>query len=380
MGFVSMEKKLIFISFFFLFVCGLYPQKMYNENKSKLEAIRMELEKKNLEIEEYNEKYEKLIMEVKKLRSNEKNITEKKKKINLLIEQLKKDISETKEKYEALKNNYAKLQNEINNDVTSLYLSRFSNSYFYGTSQLVSDMVKRNMIIQKSNYAKAINYKTKIFSDNITKLFQNKEKYSKDIITVNQTLESNKKEIKKNEKELYLTDARLKKLKSEIDELNRTAKELSSLIKKIEKSSPYKKEVSSSVSLPKKSLPWPAEGVVVKRFGKEYVEDLKTWIINDGIKIKASSLEVKPVMAGKVVYSGEFRGFGNVVILDHGDNIYSTYGFLSQISVSNGSVVDLNTVIGTAGTDIRDDNLNGNILYFEIRKGETALNPTDYLR
>ncbi|MGC8728754.1 MAG: murein hydrolase activator EnvC family protein, partial [Elusimicrobiales bacterium] len=157
-------------------------------------------------------------------------------------------------------------------------------------------------------------------------------------------------------------------------------KELSSLIKKIEKSSPYKKEISSSVSLPKKSLPWPAEGVVVKKFGKEYVEDLKTWIINDGIKIKTTSLEVKPVMAGKVVYSGEFRGFGNVVILDHGDNIYSTYGFLSQISVSNGSVVDLNTVIGTAGTDIRDENLNGNILYFEIRKGENALNPTDYLR
>jgi len=85
-------------------------------------------------------------------------------------------------------------------------------------------------------------------------------------------------------------------------------------------------------------------------------------------------------MSGKVVYSGEFRGFGNLVIIDHGDNIFSTYGFLNQIYVSNAEDVAAGVVIGKPGTDPRDLSLKGNVLYFEIRKGEAAVDPLDYLR
>ena len=382
MGSASMEKKLIFSFIIFISLnVSNFAQKMYNENKSRLETIKLELEKKNSELKEYNQKYEKLLIDMQKLKSNEKNISEKRKNITLMMEKIKKEMDEVRNKYNMLKESYTKLQNEINNDITSLYLSKFSISYFYRTDKIIVDMIKRNMIINKSTYAKAINNKSEIFSKNLTKLSINREKYSKEINIASKNLEENRKELKKNEKELYLTDAKLKELQSEIEELNRTARNLSNLIKKIEKTAPYKTNTTLSINLEKKSLPWPMDGVVVKKFGKEYIDKLKTWVINDGIKIKSDNADsVRAVMSGKVVYSGEFRGFGNLVIIDHGDNIFSTYGFLNQIYVSNAEDVAAGVVIGKPGTDPRDLSLKGNVLYFEIRKGEAAVDPLDYLR
>jgi hypothetical protein len=164
MGSASMEKKLIFSFIIFISLnVSNFAQKMYNENKSRLETIKLELEKKNSELKEYNQKYEKLLIDMQKLKSNEKNISEKRKNITLMMEKIKKEMDEVRNKYNMLKESYTKLQNEINNDITSLYLSKFSISYFYRTDKIIVDMIKRNMIINKSTYAKAINNKSEIF-------------------------------------------------------------------------------------------------------------------------------------------------------------------------------------------------------------------------
>jgi septal ring factor EnvC (AmiA/AmiB activator) len=84
-------------------------------------------------------------------------------------------------------------------------------------------------------------------------------------------------------------------------------------------------------------------------------------------------------MSGIVVYSGEFKGFGKIVIIDHNENIFSTYGFLSDIYVSNGVYVTTSSVIGSVGFDKRS-NKKEEVLYFELRKGDIPLNPLDWLK
>ncbi len=204
-----------------------------------------------------------------------------------------------------------------------------------------------------------------------------------DVQKIDREIIKNKISTQKTQKELYLTDARVKKLEKEIIELNKTAQELTNFIKKIEKTSPYKQSVSTlSIEIDKKSLKWPVNGEVISSFGKQYVKELNTYLINDGIKIKTSAQSnVVCVMDGIVVFSGEFRGFGNVVIVDHGNNIYTTYGFLKDIYVEKGVSVKEGTIIGSVGKEMRNisDNVDG-VLYFEIRRGEIALNPLDYLR
>ena len=380
MGFVSMEKKLIFFSLVFFFSLPSFSQKMYNQNRDRLEKIKLEIEKKNKEIETYMEKYEKILQEMKKLKESEKNFIQKKEKLTKTLEAIKNDIDKNRKIYNILNDTYKNLINEFNNDIASLYLSGFSELYFYGTNELITGIIKRNMIIYKSDYAKTIEKKVKNISQSITNLSQKKENYIKEINTTIKEYEKNKRSIQLTQKELLITDQKLSELKKEIDELNRTANNLTILIKRIEKSSPYRKEEKISLNLEKKSLPWPVEGVIVKGFGKEYVSELKTYLVNDGIKIKPSSdKNVRPVMSGSVVYSGQFKGFGKIVIIDHGENLFSTYGFLNDIYVSNGVYVTTSTVIGSVGFDERDRKKQ-EVLYFELRRGDIPLNPVEWLR
>jgi len=375
-----MEKKLIFFSLVFFFSLPSFSQKMYNQNRDRLEKIKLEIEKKNKEIETYMEKYEKILQEMKKLKESEKNFIQKKEKLTKTLEAIKNDIDKNRKIYNILNDTYKNLINEFNNDIASLYLSGFSELYFYGTNELITGIIKRNMIIYKSDYAKTIEKKVKNISQSITNLSQKKENYIKEINTTIKEYEKNKRSIQLTQKELLITDQKLSELKKEIDELNRTANNLTILIKRIEKSSPYRKEEKISLNLEKKSLPWPVEGVIVKGFGKEYVSELKTYLVNDGIKIKPSSdKNVRPVMSGSVVYSGQFKGFGKIVIIDHGENLFSTYGFLNDIYVSNGVYVTTSTVIGSVGFDERDRKKQ-EVLYFELRRGDIPLNPVEWLR
>lgn len=375
--------------FFLLLICMitdagfLFSQKMYNKNKEKLLEIRKQIDLKNKELEKYLEKQQKLLDELKNLRSNEKNIYQKRRELYNNLERIKKQIKSAREKTELLKQTYRDMIKQISEDISVLYLSKFSSSYFYNTDELVDDIIKRNLILYKSDYARVLNKKAEVYSQNIDTLFSKKKNYSKRIEETEKKYILTKKKLNESKKELSYTSEELRKLRKEIEELNQTAEELTSLIKKIEIKSPYKKNRYNSISvIPKKSLPWPVIGKVIKKFGKEYIKELNTYIVHDGIKIKTEgSYIVKPVMDGTVIYAGEFRGFGNLVVIDHDNNLYTTYAFLSEIMVRKGEMVSVNTTIGKTGEDLRDTKHRyNNVLYFEIRYKDVPLDPLKYLK
>jgi hypothetical protein len=87
---------------------------------------------------------------------------------------------------------------------------------------------------------------------------------------------------------------------------------------------------------------------------------------------------VKAARNGQVVFAGwDNRGYGNLVILDHGDGIRTYYAHLSTISVRNGTSVNAGTQIGNVGST---GNSTGNHLHFEIRVNNAPKNPRDYFQ
>jgi septal ring factor EnvC (AmiA/AmiB activator) len=78
-----------------------------------------------------------------------------------------------------------------------------------------------------------------------------------------------------------------------------------------------------------------------------------------------------------VRFAGWFRGFGRIVILDHGDDYFSVSGHLSEMAVAVGDRVGRGAVIGAVGDT---GSLSGPQLYFEIRRGGEALDPREWLR
>ncbi len=138
--------------------------------------------------------------------------------------------------------------------------------------------------------------------------------------------------------------------------------------------SPSKATATSTV----KSLSWPVNGTITMQYGSRVHPTFKTKIFNSGIDIKAASgTPVKAAGPGEVLYQGWLRGFGQVVIIDHGGDLSTVYAHLGGTSVREGSAVQTGTVIGKVGNTGTDSEYG---LHFEVRKNGTAQNPMNYLR
>ena len=124
------------------------------------------------------------------------------------------------------------------------------------------------------------------------------------------------------------------------------------------------------------ALPWPADGVVSARFGRQ-TDQLGAAVLRSGIELSlAEGAPIHAVHDGTVAYAAPFTGYGNLVIVDHGQRSYSLYGFLDTVQVHAGERVEPSTTVGLAGR-----NLAGSpCLYFELRVDGQAVDPLQWLK
>ncbi|MEW6363709.1 MAG: peptidoglycan DD-metalloendopeptidase family protein [Acidobacteriota bacterium] len=134
---------------------------------------------------------------------------------------------------------------------------------------------------------------------------------------------------------------------------------------------------SLSLAKYKGSIRWPHRGKVTLTFGLHKHPQFHTITIQNGIDIDATfGDEVVAVHGGRVVFCDWFRGYGNIVIIEHGDKFFTLYAHLSRFATALGDLVVPGQVIGYAGDT---GSIKGAYLYFELRHGEKPLNPLDWL-
>ena len=125
-------------------------------------------------------------------------------------------------------------------------------------------------------------------------------------------------------------------------------------------------------------LPWPTEGRVVSAFGAQVHPRFGTRTFRNGVDIEAGEgRDVAAVFAGHVVYTGWFKGYGNLIILDHDNEYYTLYAHVADIVVKEGDDVRQGQRIGTVGDT---GSLEGPRLYFEVRYQGKPQNPEQWLR
>jgi septal ring factor EnvC (AmiA/AmiB activator) len=138
-----------------------------------------------------------------------------------------------------------------------------------------------------------------------------------------------------------------------------------------------KKAAREQVTGDRNRLPWPLQGQVLARFGSQKHPQFGTTIFRRGIDIAARvGDEVRAVDGGQVAKADWFKGYGKLVIIDHGGGMYTLYGHLSQLEVNNGDRVERGQVIGLAGDT---GSLKGAKLYFEVRRNGAAEDPLLWL-
>ena len=125
------------------------------------------------------------------------------------------------------------------------------------------------------------------------------------------------------------------------------------------------------------ALLWPADGDLVGVFGRQKHPTLGTYVRKKGIEIASKEgSAIKAVSGGHVVYADWLRGYGLVVIVDHGNNYFTLYAHASMLLVKEGETVAKGAVLGETGSS---GLTNRSILYFELRKGTKPVNPLRWL-
>lgn len=125
------------------------------------------------------------------------------------------------------------------------------------------------------------------------------------------------------------------------------------------------------VGLSEKSLPWPVDGTFTSEFGKRWGRN------HNGVDIAAKTgTYIYAPCSGKVVFADTKSGYGNYVIIDHGNGYETTYAHMNSINVSLGQKVSVGDVVGTVGTTGR---VTGAHLHFEVLKDGTYTDPMKYI-
>ena len=123
---------------------------------------------------------------------------------------------------------------------------------------------------------------------------------------------------------------------------------------------------------------WPLRGPMASPFGNRIHPILRRKILHAGIDIAAANgTAVKTAAPGEVIYNGWLRGYGRVVVVDHGRGFSTLYAHLSASLVKEGQVVRDGATIARVG---KTGNVTGYHLHFEVRHYGTPVNPIKYLK
>lgn len=124
----------------------------------------------------------------------------------------------------------------------------------------------------------------------------------------------------------------------------------------------------------KGKLDWPVEGSLAARFGSRRAVGDLTW---RGVLIQAPlGTEVRAVSHGRVAFADWLRGFGLLVIIDHGEGYMTLYGHNQALYKEAGEWVETGEVIATVG-DTGGPDVAG--LYFELRQQGRPVNPVTWI-
>jgi murein hydrolase activator len=188
---------------------------------------------------------------------------------------------------------------------------------------------------------------------------------------------------RKRERSLAQLKASKSKFQRRIEELAKAERDLQSIIGNLESQRAAAPAAAWEANAERdfqalrgRMLP-PVEGPLVRGFGESRHPEFKTVTFNPGIDIDArAGSPVRAVAKGRVEYASLLPGFGNCIIIAHGQGYYTLYAHTSKMFVKQGAMVSGGDIIAEA----EGSQAAGSSFHFEIRKSKKPLDPTEWLR
>jgi murein hydrolase activator len=369
------------------------------DSQTNLEELQKKIDQLDAEIKKNTETKKGLTTELK---NEEKKISKSKKELY----QIRKKERANKKKLTQLNADLVKLNDQIEEKKEQL-LSHYYHIYTQGKPSYLQMLIEGsspNKISRDMNYlsyvAKEQNDNIRFIKNQYEAIDKNKDETSKTLKKINslkkkkesatKSLEKQKKEKAKVLNKIASAINNQKKTKQKlIDDEKKLTRIIETLIKKskveAKKRSQKQSIVADNETLPdsslddvnfkklKKKLKLPVKGKIIHKYGKKRPDTGVTW---KGLFIKANEGdEVYAIAKGKVVFSDWLRGFGNIIILDHGEGYMSLYGNNESLLIQQGVIVKGGQAVAIVGNSGGNES-NG--LYYELRKNSKPFNPLSW--
>jgi septal ring factor EnvC (AmiA/AmiB activator) len=122
----------------------------------------------------------------------------------------------------------------------------------------------------------------------------------------------------------------------------------------------------------------PVKGRVISNYGTYVEPQSGATNFRKGIEIQAErGAPISAVFSGQIVYADWLKGYGNVIIITHGDNFYTVYAHAEDLFRKKGDNVEADDVIATVGDT---GSMSGPTLYFEIRHHGNTEDPLKWIK
>ncbi len=360
------------------------------ETAKELERIKRKMQEKKKEINRAKKKERSVLVDLEKIerdiQAGSAELTDQQRR----LKEAEKSLQSIEESTGMIGRELASLKGFYRQRLRALYKMRRSGAAAFYATDGVGNTIK------KIKYLSIIAERDRIiigeFGKELNRLSEQEAKIADkkiEILGSKRVIEVKKTELeaKRQQKSMILANVRQEKSLYEqtLNELEDASTSLWAMIKKDEQARRTLGEAHvstnghpSSSSGGKGVLPWPLNGPVLTRFGMQRHPQFGTMVFRRGIEIEAQEGQgVHAVESGRVAYADWYKGYGKLLILDHGNGFYTLYGNLSRLDIAKGEPVAKGQVIGLAGDtgSLR----KGSKLYFEIRRNGEAQDPLRWL-
>jgi septal ring factor EnvC (AmiA/AmiB activator) len=356
--------------------------------KKRADRINQEIEKGREEVEAYQRKE---TDSIKRLHAVELTLNHSRKRTAALkaeIEALEKQIAAATQSSAELQRQIQVNEAYVAQRLVALYKMNWLGTFhLLASAQSIQEFIQRKAALER-----ILGHDEKIRRElvqNQTDLNQILERLRSHQIEKNARAAEYKEQIDLMSQERATRNRLLEEIRSQkdlelaaIDALTQSAEELDQKIKLLsttmDSGAADKNTAELLFSDQKGLLIMPVNGKITSLFGSYEHPQYHVTNFRSGIDIQVEKGEpVLAVFRGKVLYSDWFKGYGNMMIIDHGENYYTIYAHLEEAFKSKGDGVDAGEVIATAGDS---GSMTGSKLYFEVRHRGTPLDPLKWIK
>lgn len=359
------------------------------ESKKELSGLKKKIQEEKQRVKEIRKKESSILSQLNTLDRNLIKRGKELKALNQKIEVVARKVQKTENEQRLLGQNISSQETFLTERLVALY--KFGDA---GMPQVIFSSPSYGELLNSQRYlASILNQDRQIVEDYRKKqtiLGEYQEQLKKDereLKGLKEQTELKRAEIQKDksQKSRLLDSVRDEKRMylAAIKELETASVNLQGLIDRLERK--IREKARAEVFVPagkgfgafRGRLSFPVDGRILSTFGRNENPKFNTFTYQKGIEIEASpGAEIRAVYDGRVLYSDWFKGYGKILIIDHGEGYYTLSGHASALIKKVGEEVRAGEVVALVGDT---GSLKGPCLYFEIRQKGKPLDPLEWL-